>query len=1318
MGSLFVSHSSQDRAEVARLCDWLAGQGFRSLFLDFDPERGITAGTKWEAELYAQLRRADAVLFVGTPAAVASQWCFAELAMARSLGKTIVPVVITAGGAHPLLEDTQAVDLTGADTRGSERLRRRLVASELDPKRMFDWHPMRSPFPGLESFQEGDAAMFFGREAETDVLLAQMRSSRRRYTGRLLAVVGPSGSGKSSLARAGLLPRLRRAQPPWVVLEVLRPADRPVRQLAFVLVDAFADAGAPRSVESVELALSEGAAGLVGLAEELSEKRADASRPPVLVFVDQAEELVTPGGEEHEQFLALLSGATRGAGSVWSLLTLRSEFLSVFLQAQRGEFGFDDQLLIGPLDRARLAEVIERPAERSGVSFAPGLVGRMVADTGGGDALPLLAHTLAALYDRVRARAGATITIADYEDLGGVIGALRRSADDEQRRLVERGLGDLVVPTLNRLVSVGPEGQPTRRRLARAALSREEDEVVGAFVDARLLTSTELDGQSVVEVAHEALMRQWPPLTQAIDRDREWLQLRSEIERAAEDWERSRHHDEYLLPRERLAIAGRVSSSTLAAATDLTDIAQAFLAASQDRQRLQDEVRRRRTRRSFAGLAGALIVVSALALVALVQGRRAGDQRDTAQSTLLATNAIGELGTDPGESLVLARRAYAKRPTSLAEGALRVAAGRATPQLILRTGQDFDFRSVFASEGRHLALLGDDGRVRVWDVRAPRTPPTVLDAAEGIVTGMAFSAGGRRLAVSSTDGLRIWDRRSPRTPPIVVGDHVDMNGVAFARDGRHLATAGDDWTVRVWDRRAPGARPTVLDGHRGVVRAVAFAADGRHLASAGDDRTVRVWDWRARRPRPTVLRGRGYLSALAFASDGRHLTAAQQDGTVRVWDRRAPRARPIVLRGRQGISSVAADLSPVAIAPHGRHVASAGEDGTMRVWDWGAPSAEPVVLLGHQRFVFGMAFVDEGRHLVSASQDGTVRVWDWRVPRDQPTILRSHGRAGIAVAASGDGRYVAAGDGSGTVRVRDVRAPHAPPTVLKSRGGVAIDVVAFAADGRCLASGDRSRTVRVWDRHAPRAPRAVLRMRGGGATGRRTGPDEPPEFEVLAFAPDGHHLVTAGNIETVLVWNWRDPHAQPTDLGDPYRPSGTVNGLAFAHDGRHLAIGSVDRAVAIWDRRHPRAPRVHLRGHQGIVNAVAFDHNGRHLASTSDDGTVRVWDWRAPSAEPVVLRGHHGLVSAVTFGRDGRHLASTGEDGTVQVWDWRAPSVPPTVLRVGHGSVGDLAFAEDGRHLTAIDGDGKVWVWPCQRCGSIDDVLELARVRAPREVRR
>jgi WD40 repeat protein len=1301
MGSLFVSHSRQDRADVARLCHWLTEQGFFSLFLDFDPERGLAPGAKWESELYAQLRRADGVLFVGSPASVTSRWCFAELAMARSLGKTIIPLTVRSGGAHSLLADTQAVDLTDDDPYGFERLRRRLSAAQLDPERMFDWDPSRPPFPGLESFEERDAAVFFGRHAETELLIEQLRSSRRRYTGRLMAVVGPSGSGKSSLVRAGMLPRLQRTQPAWVVLSILRPGDRPLRQLALVVCDAFRDAGATRSLQSVELTLGKGTPGFVALAEELSHLQPSQLKPPVLVFVDQAEELIAgTAGDEHARFLDLLHGATRGEGPIWLVLTLRSEFLSVLLQTNRGEFGFDDELLVGPLDASRLAEVIERPASRAGVSLEPGLVGRLIADTGGGDALPLLAHTLALLHERVVRRRGETITVDDYEDLGGVVGALRRSADEARRRLSERGLGDLVLPTLNRLVTVGPEGEPTRRRLPRGALNVQENEVVRAFIDDRLLSSSVLDGESVVEVTHEALLRQWPPLREAIERDRTALQLRSELERAAKDWERSGRRDDYLLPGERLAAARRLIGSARRTAPDLTALERSFLAASEAWQRSHEALKRRRTRWALTGLAVALVSVTALAVVAVIQRGKAIDQRDFAQAERLTTDAIGELAADPGQSLVLAMRAYAKKRTARAEGALRVAASQATPQLIFRGQHAAVIAVAFVGGGRQLASAANDGTVRVWDWRSPRTPPTILRGRQGRVTAVAFAPDESHFASAAPDGkVRVWDWRSPQTPPIVLRSNgYTVTAVAFAGDGRHLATTPEDGPVRVWDWRSPQTPPTILRRGRSIQGAVAFAADGRHLASAGGRGVVAIWDRRSPRKRPTLLTtNESFANGIAFAGDGRHLASAGEDGSVRVWDWRSPHSAPTILRDHQG------PVTGVVFARDGRHLASTGEDGTMRVWAWRSPQTPPTVLRGHQGRVVAVAFGGDGNILASGGQDGTVRMWDWRSPRTSPTALHGdHGRVN-GMQFTPDGRELASAGEDGMVRVWNWRSPSTSPTVLQSHQGPLTDV-AFVDDGRHLASTGLDGTVRVWDWRSPYSPSAVLRSSSG----------YPFHFGV-AFADDGRHVASpdAGEDATVRVWDRQSRRTPPTLLRDP--GGSWVYGVVFAEDARHLAsVG--DDAIRVWDWRSPRTRPTVLRNDQSFVSDMEFADDGSHLATAGHDGTLRVWDWRSPRTPPTTLRGHHGAVLDVAFAADGRDLASAGEDGTVRVWDWRSPRTPSTILRGHQGPVTTVAFASDARHLASAGDDGIVRIWRCERCGDITEVLKLAHARVPREV--
>jgi hypothetical protein len=231
MASLFVSHSSRDRAAATWLSERLRAEGFTALFLDFDPDQGIPAGRHWERELYAQLRRTDAVVFLASAASVASRWCFAEVSLARSLGRPVFPLRLEADVGLALLDDLQWVDLAEGES-ALARLRAGLRLAGLDPADAFAWDPARPPYPGLEPFGPEDAAVFFGRDQEIERLLELLQPTLQRGPGRFVAVVGPSGSGKSSLVRAGLLPRLGRLPARWALLPVLRPgqlAERGVR---------------------------------------------------------------------------------------------------------------------------------------------------------------------------------------------------------------------------------------------------------------------------------------------------------------------------------------------------------------------------------------------------------------------------------------------------------------------------------------------------------------------------------------------------------------------------------------------------------------------------------------------------------------------------------------------------------------------------------------------------------------------------------------------------------------------------------------------------------------------------------------------------------------------------------------------------------------------------------------------------------------------------------------------------------------------------------------------------------------------------------
>src|SRR4051812_1112697 len=283
MASAFVSHSSRDRAVTEWVVARLRAAGFAALFVDFDPEQGIPAGRNWERELYTQLRKTDAVIFLASEASVASSWCLLEVGLARSLGRPVFPLRLQPGIELPLLADAQWTDLTDPGP-GLARLLAGLRSAGLDPADSFAWDPTRSPYPGLVSFAPEDAAVFFGRQTETHRLVELLTPTLQHGPGRMVAVVGPSGSGKSSLLYAGLLPRLARMPTRWLVLPPLRPGSQPTTTLAGCLAQAFATRGRPRPADELAAVLHRGSAGLVEVAGQLADLAGNgAGRPGVLI---------------------------------------------------------------------------------------------------------------------------------------------------------------------------------------------------------------------------------------------------------------------------------------------------------------------------------------------------------------------------------------------------------------------------------------------------------------------------------------------------------------------------------------------------------------------------------------------------------------------------------------------------------------------------------------------------------------------------------------------------------------------------------------------------------------------------------------------------------------------------------------------------------------------------------------------------------------------------------------------------------------------------------------------------------------------------
>ncbi|WP_412751016.1 hypothetical protein [Krasilnikovia sp. M28-CT-15] len=1125
------------------------------------------------------------------------------------------------------------------------------------------------PYVGLAAFEQADAERFFGRDPLTDDLVERL--SRMP----LLAVFGASGSGKSSLLRAGLLPRLGGTG------VLITPGAEPLHELAAALARL---GDGPTGALLAELDTDPQAAGLA-----VRRAAGNLGGGRLVLVVDQFEEVFTLCRDERarRRFVdCLLAVADRCADRARVVLGVRADFYAHCARyADLVAALRDRQVLVGPMQADDLRAVVTGPARHAGLRVEPGLADAIVADAADQPgALPLVSH---ALLETWRRRQGRNLTLAGYRAAGGVTEAIAQTAErvySESDPLRQ----ELTAQVFLRLTALGEGTEDTRRRAPRAELP--DDAAVGDLLSrlagARLITVD----RDTVTVAHEALIRGWPRLRGWLAADRDLLRAHRRLTEATAEWEQHGRDEAYLYRGSRLAPwddfpAGRLNQAE-----------REFLAAGRRREQRETRARRRRTRVALAVLSAVVVVVTALATTSTVQARRAARERDTAAADALAAESREQLALKPELALLLARRAMTTRATPAAEAALRQATADIRVRAVLDSGHGQVFGVAYSPDGRRIATSGGDGTVRVWPVDgrgAPTGSPVVLTGHTGEVWSPQFAPGGRLLAAVGEDHtVTVWDLGTGGPPRVLRGHTGKVWNVAFSPDGGRLASTGDDGTVRIWD--AAGKPLRVLRVGRIRELGVAYSPDGRHLAASDADGVIRVWDAAGSGP-PLLLRGHtGSVENLAFSADGRRLVSASTDGTARVWPVDG-RGAPVVLRGQNG-----GTVETVAVSPDSGRVATGGSDGTVRVFNADS-DADPLLLPGHDGPVWSLMFAPRGTALLSGSGDGTVRLWDAAYPGD-PRILRGHTGPVWSVAATPDGRTVVTGGDDGTVRVwpgmagsvrhgADRATGSAASRVLVGHHGP-VEGVAVAADGSRVAGAGDDGTVRVWDPATGHA--RVLGPRGGTAWD-------------VAFLPGAERVVSGGADGVVRIWDVTRGTA--VELRGHQGP---VRSVAAASDGRYVASAGRDGTVRLWDVTGATPPRV-LRGHRGgLVWRVAFSPDGRQLASSGDDGTIRLWDVDG-HRPPVVLRGHRGGAWSLSYNPAGTLLASSGDDGGIRVWRLGAQD-PVTVLR-GFGSpVEGVVLGSGGWFATGHD-DGTLRLARCDAYGELSGVRAAADRLAVRD---
>ncbi|MCQ4118120.1 nSTAND1 domain-containing NTPase [Rhodococcus tibetensis] len=1076
------------------------------------------------------------------------------------------------------------------------------------------------PYRGLGAFGVGDSRYFFGRKRATSALLASVLEDDDDIA--LTVLVGASGSGKTSLLHAGLAPALG----PRRCVVTVTPGRDPVG----ILERSFAE----------------------------------ERETPCVLIVDQFEELFTQCRDEdvRRRFVGLLvdTARTRAYSETQVdavVVAVRADFYERCVHypdlARRLQ---DGQMVLGPMTREEIRMAVNGPAGLVGVPLEPGLVDIMLRDLGEGNgtaynagSLPLLGHALLATWE---ARAGNSLTVAAYESVGGVRGAVARTAEAVWESLTpaEQVAARQI---LMHLVAVGDDGPDTRRTLSPPQLleacsnSSAGTKAMNALTAARLLTRD----ASGVELAHDAVFEAWPRLAGWLGEDRAVAVLHQRIDKDAQEWERHDRDGSLLYRGLRLDAAlrweadsrtGRVGAST-----------RSFIAAG----RRQDRLGRLRRRGAVTVLALLTLVTTVAALTAHTQRVSADEERATAQFAEILAQAARTQNSDPSLSARLSLLATRLRPQDDTARSMLLASQNAP--LADRLGShDGAVYSVAVGPDGTVASASYDRTIRLWNPTDTGTPGSFVTPLAGHtswVTSVAFSPDGRILASGSGDStVRLWDIGDPAHPTALGRPLVGHSGavymVAFSPDGRTVASAGDDGTTRLWnieDPRAVVDRAPPLRGHTAAVRTVTFSADGRTLATGSDDHTAMIWD--VSDPARPVVSGQvvGHadtVHSVAFSPDGRLLVTGSDDHSVRLWHLDRP-GSPVA--AREPLTGHNAAVWSVAFGPDGSSLVSASWDGTARIWSLTDPDRPTLLgkpLAGSSGGLTTAVFTRDGKAVVTGGQDGTVRKWALPTAVVAAHTLRVAtpvlDRSGtVAVTASRDGSVALWRMGDGHAPVLSSRFP--------SPDGVGVENLALSADGSVLATaGVGTGKVQLWNvadgTAAPAGPPLEIAAR---------------YTHELAFSPDGMLLATAADDQSVALWSLTD-RAHPVRVGGSLSgAAGWINAVAFSPDGTVLAAGSSDKTVRLWDVSDPEmtVPVRTLTGHHGAVNAIAFSPDGRTLASGSDDQTIRVWPLTSQTGEKpgeaAVLSGHTSTIRSVAFSPDGRILATGSDDQSVRIWD-------------------------------------------------------------------
>jgi len=1093
-----------------------------------------------------------------------------------------------------------------------------------------------NPYRGLESFEEEHTALFFGRKALSEKLQAFVLKQP------LTVVLGASGSGKSSLVKAGLIPQLKKSQPLWRILPPIRPGESPFSALNKALAQenlpVFAipsEAAQPvanggtskEGKSSVKTSWYE--QGLQNLSLNLVAWRKLYPNSKLLLVIDQFEELVTLSKDdtEREMFISGLARALK-AFPEWLriVLTLRSDFEPQFRETALEPYWSAARFVVPAMTREELREAIVEPAAAKVMYFEPpklvdDLIDEVAQMPG---ALPLLSFTLSELYlkyiksVREGKRNNRAITQADYEELGGVARSLTQRADCEYEELVklDPAYEQTVRHVMLRMVALSGS-ELARRQVNLSELEYPEPKnervklAIERFATARLLVKgRDTEGNLYVEPAHDALVRGWQKLLSWKQQEQESLILQRRLAPAALEW-KSQQQAKFLWNADpRLDLLNQVLNSS----DNWFNKLEAEFVQRSVRQKHKNIIVR------WSLVIFAFIVLGGATIIAIKS------YIDALKQSLEASRALSEVLLSSKQEL-----------KALEEG--------------VKAGEQFRTKKF---------LLGEDTKIRVvTTLQHLLYQVKERNGWEGHtegVTSVSFSSDGQMIASASKDStIKLW-RRDGQLFQTLPKQQSAVFSVSFCRrNSQTLISASDDNTVTIWQRQPDGHfkfRKSITDNER--INAVSLSPDCKTIATASIKRyAVKLWSMEGKLVKTFLPIHKEQVKGLDFSPDGQIIASASLDATIQLWN---------IKNGKLLTTINDKDAAFYGVRfIDSQTIASASGDGSIKLWSLNGKLLKPP-LEGHANKVLYLDVSRDGKTIASTSADGTVKLWSRVASKALKTLEHPASLVVNQVSFRHDSKMIALAGEDRTVKLWSL-VDNIALSTKKLQGSR----LSFSSDGQRIVSGDNDGNIMLWQRngkllqHWKAHNQSILRV---------------------SFSPNGKEIASASLDGTVKLWNFNGKLIN-TLKGH----KGWVFDVSFSPNSKTLTSASADRTVKLW-----RLDGTLLRtfeGHQDEVTSVSFSPDGKTIASGSADKTLKLW-----RLDGTLLRnfeGHQEGILGVSFSPNGKMIASASADRSVIIWYVNSQQYK---IIPGHSqSVYRVKFSQSGKFLVSASGDTTIKLW-------------------------